>query len=117
MQISTGNELWATFKDSAPSLQPQRDTFLSMLGQLLKTLGFETVAFYKSRSRQVGFRGLVLKCREDTVHSQSVDNVKSWANSNLSPGPPTDSVSKEDFFYFIVFYLVIDLQQLQFLQY
>ena len=94
--FTTGNELWATFKDSFPSLQSQRDAFLSMLGQLLKTLGFERVPFYKSRSRKVGYRGLVLKCREDTVHSQSVDNVKSWANSNLSPAPPTDSVSKED---------------------
>ena len=34
-----------TFKDSVPSLQAQRDAFLSMLGQLLKTLGFERVAF------------------------------------------------------------------------
>ena len=95
-KFTTGNELWATFKDSVPSMQLQRDAFLSMLGQLLKTLRFDRVAFYKSRSHKVGYRSLVLKCREDTVHNQSVDNVKSWAISNLSPGPLTDSVSKED---------------------
>ena len=95
-KITTGNELWATFKDRVPSLQPQREAFLSMLGQVLKTLGFEKVAFYKSRSRKVGYRGLVLKCRVDTFHSQSVENVKSWANSNLLPGSSTDSVNKDD---------------------
>lgn len=74
---NAGNELWATFKDRVPSLQPQREAFLSMLGQVFKTLGFEKVAFYKSRSRKVGYRSLVLKCRVDTFHSQSVENVKS----------------------------------------
>lgn len=45
-RIVTGNELWETFKDSVPSLQPQRDVFLSMLGQVLKTQGFKKVSFY-----------------------------------------------------------------------
>ena len=46
-KITACNELWATFKDRVPSLQPQREAFLSMLGQVLKTLGFEKVAFYE----------------------------------------------------------------------
>ena len=29
-KITTGNELWATFKDKVPSLQPQREAFLSI---------------------------------------------------------------------------------------
>lgn len=97
-RIVTGNELWDSFKDSVPSVKPQRDVFLSMLGQVLKTLGFEKVSFYKSGSRKFGYRGLVIKYRVDTVHStcQIVENVKSWATSNLSPASPTDSVSKED---------------------
>ena len=92
-KITTGNELWATFKNRVPSLQPQREAFLS---KLLKTLGFEKVAFYESRSRKVGHCGLVLKCRVNNVHSQSVENVKSWANSNLLPGSSTHSVNKDD---------------------
>ena len=97
-RVVTGNELWESFKDSVPSLKPQRDVFLSMMGQVLKTLGFEKVSFYKSRSRKFGYCGLVIKCRVDTVHStcQIVENVKSWASSKLSPASPTDSVSKED---------------------
>ena len=95
-KITAGNELWATFKDRVPSLQPQREAFLSMLGQVLKTLGFEKVAFHKSRNRKVGYRRLVSICQVDTFHSQSVENVKSWANSNLLPGSSTDSVNKDD---------------------
>lgn len=110
-KIKTGNELWTTFKDSVPSLQPQRDAFLSLLGQVLKELGFERVAFYKNRSRKVGYRGVLLKCRLDTVHSQSVENVKSWANSNLLPGSPTDSVSKDDAWKSFAKYVQLDLTE------
>ena len=71
-RIVTGNELWDSFKDSVPSVKPQRDVFLSMLGKVLETVG--------SRSRKFGYCGLVIKCRVDTVDStcQIVENVKSW---------------------------------------
>lgn len=94
--ITTGNELWAEFQNyPAPSLQPQRSEFLSMLGQVLKSLGYDRVGLYRNKIHKVGYRGSMLKCRVESVDNKAVENVKNWANSSLSPGSLSDSISKE----------------------
>ena len=92
----TTDELWAAFQEDNPSVNPFKESFLSLLGRVMITLGFKKVAFFKQGNHKIGYRGSILTHKVKYVHNWNVENVKIWAKSKLKPGSLADCVNKED---------------------
>ena len=55
----TTDELWAAFQEDNPSVTPFKESFLSLLGRVMITLGFKKVAFFKQGNHKIGYRGSI----------------------------------------------------------
>ena len=89
--LSSTSDLYDAFKTTHPSGH-SKDTFLCMLGKVVKKLGHQKVTIYRKGNRCVAYRGLVLKGR---AHSLNTVNIKTWAHSTFTPGSAQDTVKKE----------------------